>query len=145
MGHHLSRVTRDIPRLRDFYINVMGFEPLHRPTLDMQGAWIQLGDVQLHIIEKDEKWDAMPEDPHNTNGKPWSEPMALTQGHHVAFRTDHFQEVKQTLDKMGIPYYEEIRPRDFEGAQDQLWFYDPDGNGIEILQPRKRNMPKSKL
>ena len=98
--------------------------------------------MQLHVIERNTNWFT-PEDPYNTNGKPRSYPVALTQGHHTAFLTDNFEEIKKNLKKMNIEYYEAKMTR--AGGNYQLWFYDPDGNGIEILQPRNPTAIKSKL
>ena len=93
----------------------------------------------------------MTEDPCNTNGKPRSEPIALTQGPHTAFLTEHFDEIEGRLEEMGIPFY---RPEVREGSAPrlgstkrnrQLWFYDPDGNGIEIIEPRGTGLTSSKL
>merc|ERR1712154_182514 len=120
--------TDNVERLTNFYVEVMGFTKMPRPDFPFGGSWLQLGDIQLHVIERNPDWNA-PEDPFNTNGRPRSGPRALTRGHHVAFLTDSIQEIILKLNHLGIEYY--------GGKVDQLWFYDPDGNGIEIMERRE--------
>ena len=146
--HHLSRTTTNVQRLTDFYVKVMGFKALSRPPFDFEGSWLELGDIQIHVIERNPDWDSMPEDPFNTNGKPRDDPIALTQGHHTAFLTDNFFEIESRLKEMGIEYYAGKEERVRLGSSirnHQLWFYDPDGNGIEIIQPRNTKSKTTKL
>ena len=120
----------------------MGFKILGRPSFGFDGAWLELGDMQLHVIERNPNWNS-PEDPNNTNGKPRSPAIAITRGHHVAFRTNNLDKCKQNLKKMNIQYYEAKLAKDVKNRQ--IWFYDPDGNGLELFQPYNPSELKSKL
>eukprot|EP01084_Bolivina_argentea_P086903 157030_1 len=126
--HHLSRTTMNCKRLTDFYKNVMGFKQIHRPIFPFDGAWLQLGDIQLHVIERNPEFIA-PEDPFNVSDKPRSGPIALSQGHHSAFWTEDFDQVITQLNKFNIEHY----IGKYGNNLSQVWFYDPDGNGIEVL------------
>eukprot|EP01083_Nonionella_stella_P168198 567224_1 len=141
--HHMTRGTTDVKRLADFYNQVMGFKPIETPNLPFNVSWSQLGDIQLHIIERKDGY-VMPEDPFNNNGKKRSGPVALTRGHHTAFMTDNFEETKRKLTALGITFKEggPLRALPKQSTLKQLWFFDPDGNGIEILQSHQKIQSK---
>eukprot|EP01083_Nonionella_stella_P159768 521598_1 len=139
--HHLSRCTTDVKRLTDFYVQVMGFKPIAKdPIVPFNVAWLELGDIELHIIERKEGYVA-PGDPFNNNGKKRSGPVALPRTHHTAFMTDNFEQVKRKLTTLGVTFYEG-GPLPKESKPKQLWFFDPDGNGIEILQSHQKIQSK---
>lgn len=52
-----------------------------------------------------------------------------TVGHHMAFRTEDVVLTKKLLTEYGIKFAEHVVP---QTNQRQLFFFDPDGNGIEI-------------
>ena len=140
--HHLSRGTPDVKRLTDFYIQVLGFKKIARPDLGFDGSWLELGDIQMHIIERNYATNT-PETPYCNNGKPRSPPNALRQSHHSAFLTNNIDVVMKKLKEFGIKYY--TKPLTKESTRTQCWFYDPDGNGIEIIQPFVTEKARSKL
>ena len=139
--HHLSRGTPDIKRLTNFYIEVLGFKQIPRPKLLFDGTWLELGGIQMHIIERNFKTNT-PGSPYCNNGKPRSPPIALKQSHHTAFLTNNIDNVIHKLDELGIDYYYQ-EPLTKDSNRTQVWFYDPDGNGIEIIDVTKAT--KSKL
>ncbi|TPX52306.1 hypothetical protein SeMB42_g01513 [Synchytrium endobioticum] len=71
--------------------------------------------------------------------KDWfSDPVHIGRSHHVALRTENREAVTRLLQKRNIPYHLRVIPG--YGDVRQLFFYDPDGNGIEVgefavLQP----------
>lgn len=50
-------------------------------------------------------------------------------GHHMAFRTEDLGLTIELLKEYGIMFAESVVP---QTGQRQLFFFDPDGNGIEI-------------
>ena len=76
--HHLSRTSTNVKRMVDFYTKVLGFKKLPRPSFMFDGAWLELGDFQIHIIQRNPEWNTY-EDPFNNNGQPISYPRALTR------------------------------------------------------------------
>ncbi|BAS12040.1 glyoxalase/Bleomycin resistance protein/dioxygenase [Arthrobacter sp. Hiyo8] len=53
--HHVCLVVSDIAATRDFYVNVLGFEEIHRPTdFVFHGAYFQNGDVEVHVVRETE-------------------------------------------------------------------------------------------
>ena len=128
--HHISRNTSNVDRMTKFYCNVLGFKKLNRPKRKFKGAWLQLKDIQIHIIERNIETELM-ESPYNNNGKSHQKPVALRRGPHVAWLTNDFDTVIKKLDKFGIEYH--IKDTKQESRK-QVWFYDCDGYGIEIME-----------
>ena len=44
----------DLDAARHFYCDLLGFEELPRPDFGIDGAWLRVGDLQLHLIVLDE-------------------------------------------------------------------------------------------
>ena len=51
--NHASLEAADPPNLKAFYTRVLGFQPVDRPDFPFEGAWLQGGNLLLHIIEED--------------------------------------------------------------------------------------------
>lgn len=99
------------------------------------------GSILLHIIEKDES-HSVPESTFSACDSLIShtyptKPIAIRRGHHLAFRTTSIVLVEERLAAFNIPFECNHVP----GTDNkQVFFYDADGNGIEIgnfnyLQP----------
>lgn len=110
LDHASVRIT-DLDRSREFYEGLLGFRQATRPDLGFPGAWYDLGQGQLHLIQTGKMFEEIdPTDPH------------------IAVAVDSFVEVKRRLQERGIPFLE------FGSAQ--LWIRDPDGNVIEVCERR---------
>src|SRR3712207_6237297 len=49
--HHVSINVDDVPAAMRFYIDLLGFTPRDdRPDFGFDGAWLNVGDQQLHLI-----------------------------------------------------------------------------------------------
>ena len=114
--HHVSLLVADTATALAFYVDLLGLEPEPgRPALGYPGAWLKLGDRQLHLIE-------LP-NPDPVAGRP------AHAGHdrHLALRVRDIDELQQRLEQAGIPC---TRSRSGRAA---LFCRDPDGNGLEFI------------
>ncbi|TPX36589.1 hypothetical protein SmJEL517_g01291 [Synchytrium microbalum] len=172
--NHFSRETRNVQRLSDFYKNVLGFIQLSRPPFDFEGTWLAIPNlyiptphdpsnmkhpsattVSLHIMERLEDRIPVNDSVFGDCGK-WKfetgmpDPVNIGRSHHIALRTENMETVLKILEARKIPYNLRVIPG--SGGVRQLFFYDPDGNGVEIgefafLQPafQKDELVDSKI
>lgn len=49
--NHIALIVSDVSKSLDFYKNVMSFEQIRRPNFDAHGAWLTMGNVELHLIK----------------------------------------------------------------------------------------------
>lgn len=109
--NHVSVRIRDLGRSRAFYEGLLGLERAPRPDLGLPGAWYGIGASQLHLIESEKSFDGIdPTDPH------------------FALEVPSVAAVKQELEARSVPY--------LALGDAQLWIRDPDGNVVEICEPR---------
>ena len=125
--NHISRETEHVDRLVQFYTKVLGLPMLPRPDFGFGGAWLALpGGKQLHIIECD------PEKPAANTSTPAAvlpPERFIRRGHHMALTVPDIERAKATLTAHKISFAINKVPGT---AIEQLFVYDPDGNGIEI-------------
>lgn len=106
--HHVSLMVRQLDEALDFYISVLGLrQRTDRPATGGRGAWLDLGDQQLHLIE----------------GTP---PPA--RGQHFALRVDDLDATRELLLGRGV----EVSAPVTIGAARQSFLRDPSGNAIEL-------------
>ncbi|RFS88256.1 hypothetical protein CH426_26265, partial [Klebsiella aerogenes] len=58
-----------------------------------------------------------------------ADPKNLPRGHHVCFTISNFDSFVQKLKDKGIEVHERTQP---DGKTKQAFFFDPDGNGLEV-------------
>lgn len=114
--HHASFVVADTATSLAFYSGVLGLEQMERPDLGFAGAWLRLGEQQLHLLELNNM------DP--TTGRP----AHGGRDRHVALSTANLDPIRATLDEKGVAYTLSISGRR------ALFCRDPDGNAVEILE-----------
>jgi glyoxylase I family protein len=115
--NHVSLLVADTRRSLDFYHGLLGL-PLDdsRPGLDFPGAWLQVGDGQIHLLELPEP--GQPREPRQHGGR----------DHHLAMNVTSLDELVQALERAGIAY---TRSRSGRRA---LFCWDPDGNALELVE-----------
>ena len=130
--HHVNLCTTDVPGMDSFYRDVLGLD--QEPTMASgrikdQGypgdvAFVTDGDMQLHIAEQDMQC-----------GFRTGNVVNPVHRGHIAFRTDDIAAFKKRLDEKGIRYsdYGAWAMKGWE----QIFFYDPDGNVVEVHQAPK--------
>jgi|RhiMetdeSRZDD1v2_1073273.scaffolds.fasta_scaffold162991_2 catechol 2,3-dioxygenase-like lactoylglutathione lyase family enzyme len=112
---HINIRSTDVDRAREFYERILGLRTGDRPPFQSAGYWLYLGDQPIvHLSQRN------PGD----NGQPGSGNLD-----HVAFRGVDFDATRATLTAAGIPFREDIVPRD---QTRQIFVLDPDGIKLEL-------------
>lgn len=110
--HHVSIGVHDVAAAVEFYGH-LGITPLTtRPRFGFDGAWLQAGERQIHLIET----TVVP--PGGTN--------------HLALRVDDLDACLAELAAVGITGR---RSDHTPGAGRQAFLQDPSGNVVELNQP----------
>ena len=119
--HHISFAVSDLDASCEFYESILGLTQVERPDIGLPGAWYAAGDSQVHLIARPDGADV---------GSP---PGALTPlANHSAFAIESYATTLAFLRERGVEIFE-TRPE-----IGQLWIRDPDGNVIELIDPRGR-------
>jgi len=114
--HHVSLLVADTARSLEFYCGLLGLEiDEHRPDLGFPGAWLKVGDRQIHLLELPNP------DPINTR------PEHGGRDRHTAFVLDDFDAMRKKLDLAGLPYTLS------RSGRQALFCRDPDGNAVELI------------
>jgi catechol 2,3-dioxygenase-like lactoylglutathione lyase family enzyme len=122
---HFMVLAEDMDASRDFYRDVLGFEPGFRPDLGFAGHWLYLGSTPcVHIADKRSylarKGGYVDEDPGVTKGG--------ARVDHIAFNGDDCDAMVARMAERGIV----VRPNNVPGGPRQLFVFDPDGVKIEM-------------
>jgi glyoxylase I family protein len=129
--HHLNLCTTNVPAMDEFYRTVLDLEPepsLQAGRIVQDGypgsvAFVTDGTIQVHLAEKD-----------LGVGFRTGQAINPVERGHIAFRTDDIDAFKRRLKEKGIPFsdYGAWAMKGWE----QIFFYDPDGNIVEVHQVR---------
>jgi glyoxylase I family protein len=127
--HHVNLCSTNLPAMDAFYRDVLDMETeptMARQRIKDQGypgdvSFVTDGTTQFHLAEKDMQI-----------GFRTGQVVNPVEKGHIAFRTDDIASFKKRLDEKGIRY------SDYGGwamnGWHQIFFYDPDGNVIEVHQ-----------
>jgi glyoxylase I family protein len=127
--HHINLSTNNVARMDQFYRDVMGLksETDGLPTLEKRKgysgdvAFVSDGHIQTHLAEKDLE----------VGFKTGYVVNPVDRGH-IAYRTDDLAAFKAHLDANGVSYSDWGETA--VAGWKQIFFYDPDGNVIEVHQ-----------
>jgi glyoxylase I family protein len=109
--HHVSINVSDVDAARDFYTRVLGLtERSDRPDFDFDGAWLDIGGQQVHLIEA----EVPPE-----------------YGQHFAVAVTDLDGVVAELRGLGVAVTDPVPV----GRGRQAFVNDPSGNRVELQQP----------
>ncbi|XP_022890248.1 uncharacterized protein LOC111405540 isoform X2 [Olea europaea var. sylvestris] len=125
-------LVNGIVREIDLFLSkaVFGFEQVKSPEFEFEFdfIWLKLGSsFYLHLIERDPN-SKLPEGPWSATSA-LADPKNLPRGHHICFSVYNFDSFIQSLKEKGIEVYERAHP---DGKTKQAFFFDPDGNGLEV-------------
>lgn len=115
--HHVSVIVSDTSRALDFYEEVLGL-PVDetRPDLGYPGAWLRIGDQQLHLLE-------LP------NPDPVTDrPVHGGRDRHLAVSVKSLDALSARLEQQGIDFTLSLSGRR------ALFCRDPDGNTMECIE-----------
>jgi catechol 2,3-dioxygenase-like lactoylglutathione lyase family enzyme len=127
--HHLNLCSKDVAAMDAFYRSILDLVPepsRNEGRVTAQGyggevAFVTDGQTEFHLAERD-------------LGVAFRTNNALNplERGHIAFRTDDIEAFKKRLDDKGVPYSDYGKWA--MGGWHQIFFYDPDGNVIEVHQ-----------
>ena len=127
--HHINLSTSNVEHMDNFYQHILGLDDKVEglPTLEKNKgyagdvAFVSDGAIQMHLAQKDIH--------AGFNAQQFVNPVSRG---HIAFRTDDIASFKQHLTANNIPFAD-WGNQAVAGWQ-QIFFYDPDGNVIEVHQ-----------
>lgn len=127
--HHINLSTENVDRMDAFYRDVLGLETEQDglPVLEKkQGyagdvSFVTDGTIQMHLAQKDMM--------AGFNSGQLVNPVSHG---HIAYRTDDLNAFRKHLEARGIPYAD--WGNQAVAGWHQIFFYDPDGNVIEVHQ-----------
>lgn len=115
--HHVSLIVSDTQRSLAFYSGLLGLKPdVQRPDLGYPGAWLWVGDRQIHLLE-------LP-NPDPVQGRPHHG----GRDRHLALIMKDMDSLGERLEQAGIAF---TRSRSGRRA---LFCRDPDGNAVELIE-----------
>ena len=127
--HHINLSTQDVKKLQTFYQDILFLDTQSEdlPTLEKKKGYsgdvsfVGDGKVQMHLAQKD----------LSVNFKTGHFINPVEKGH-IAYRTDDIEAFKKHLKENNIEFTDwgDIGVSGWH----QIFFYDPDGNIIEVHQ-----------
>ncbi|CAJ1364817.1 unnamed protein product [Effrenium voratum] len=138
--NHLAIIVEDVGRSLAWYSDIIGFQQIQRPNFDRHGAWLSMGNIELHLIKGK---------PHTKRGQHPDDLIVC----HLALEVTDASAVLRRLEQMqqevkfeevwwrqnvSVPTFETSRTAKFESHTDgegkvtQFFLEDPDGYWIEI-------------
>ena len=114
---HCSMIVADTRKALEFYVDILGLGvDQSRPDLGYPGAWLKVGDHQIHLMEL----------PNPDAGS--VRPGHGGRDHHVALRVVDIGRLIQHLQQAGIDYTKS------KSGRAALFCRDYDGNAIELVE-----------
>jgi len=114
---HVSFLVADTARALAFYRDVLGLRVCNdRPDLGFPGAWLWVGEQQIHLLE-------LP-NPDPVEGRP----QHGGRDRHVAFHIADLSTLTAALDAANVTYTLS------RSGRRALFCRDPDGNALEFIE-----------
>ncbi len=117
--HHVSFAVADLGASKRFFCGILGLPEDERPAFNFPGAWLAVGNRQIHLIED----RAL----RGRTGGPNS------RSDHLAMEVVDLEAVKVRLRECGVEFVEGGNER---LGMSQAFCSDPDGHTIEFVQYR---------
>jgi catechol 2,3-dioxygenase-like lactoylglutathione lyase family enzyme len=111
--NHVSINALDLQESVDFYVDLLGAEPIATPNFGLPVQWLALGRTQLHLFERD---------------------LTPTSHHHLGITVDDLEPVYRVAERRNAFDDVAFRNRlvELPGDVIQLYLRDPAGNLVEI-------------
>ena len=114
--HHVSLLVADTGRALRFYRDLIGLEVSpDRPDLGYPGAWLNLGEAQIHLLE-------LP-NPDPVSGRP----AHGGRDRHLALAVDDLPALVARLEAAGVALSHS------RSGRPAVFCRDPDGNALELI------------
>jgi len=113
--HHVSLLVADTASALGFYRDLLGLEEVDRAPLNFPGAWLAIGDRQLHLLEL----------PNPDSGA--ERPEHVGRDRHLALSVTGLDELAQRLEQAGVAMTRS------KSGRNAIFCRDPDGNGVELI------------
>jgi catechol 2,3-dioxygenase-like lactoylglutathione lyase family enzyme len=120
--NHVSINARDLRESVDFYVDLLGAEPIPTPNFGLPVQWLALGRTQLHLFERD---------------------LQPTSHHHLAITVDELEPVYRAAERRGAFDRHAFGNHlvELPGDVVQLYVRDPAGNLVEVDQHGVDRLP----
>jgi len=121
--NHVSVNARNLRESVDFYVDLLGAEPVPTPNFGLPVQWLALGRTQLHLFERD---------------------LQPTSHHHFAVTVDDVEPVYRSAERRGAFDRNAFGNHlvELPGDVVQLYVRDPAGNLVEIDQAGVDRLPE---
>ena len=122
--NHVSIHARDLEESVRFYVEVLGMEPIPTYGFAFPVQYLRLGDLQLHLFERDTEAPAF---------------------HHIGINVDDFEGAYRRAKELGILERESFFEDMYElpDGSVQMYIRDPAGNLVEIDWPDVSTLDRS--
>ena len=115
--HHVSMIVSDTGRSLAFYRDLLGLDLVPgRPDLGYPGAWLRVGDRQIHLLELVNPDPVLGRPDHGGHDR------------HLALTVRDLDRMARLLHGAGIPY------RRSRSGRRALFCRDPDSNALEFIE-----------
>jgi len=114
---HCSLIVAETAKALEFYMDILGLElDDSRPDLGYPGAWLQLANGQIHLLEVANPYPVENRPEHGGRDR------------HLALQVSDLTEIIQRLENVGITYSKS------KSGRAALFCRDFDGNAIELVE-----------
>ena len=121
--NHVSINAQNLQESVDFYVDLLGAEPIATPNFGIPVQWLAFGPTQLHLFERD---------------------LTPTSHHHFGITVDDLEPVYRAAERRKA--FDDIAFRnrlvELPGDVVQLYLRDPAGNLLEIDSPGADSLPE---
>src|SRR3954449_2723451 len=125
---HGSLLVSDVERSVRFYTDALGLEAVPRPsTFDTPGAWLQVGEQQIHLVGEGEPGRAAAMNPAYDHAE-----VVIGYGNHLALVVDDLDAALARAREHGVEPPGEVIARG-DGVR-RTFVTDPDGHVIELME-----------
>lgn len=120
--NHVSINAQDLQESVDFYVDLLGAEPVPTPNFGVPVQWLALGCTQLHLFERD---------------------LQPTSHHHLGITVDDLEPVYRAAERRGALENNAFGNHlvKLPGDVVQMYIRDPAGNLVEIDQAGAERLP----
>jgi catechol 2,3-dioxygenase-like lactoylglutathione lyase family enzyme len=121
--NHVSINARDLAASVEFYVELLGAEPIATPNFGLPVQWLALGDTQLHLFERD---------------------VQPTSHHHLGITVDDLERPFRAAERRGALDREAFGNHlvELPGDVVQLYLRDPAGNLVELDHDGVARLPE---